>query len=73
MTNRRLIPFNNHIRWNNWHIYLFITLLFIDAIDMFIKAHVRKLTKDFITLREWERLHKIKEFLKLFKRATLKT
>jgi hypothetical protein len=73
LTNGRLIPFDNRTRWNSWHACLLIALLFMGAIDTFTKAHFRKLEKDFITLREWERLHKIKEFLEPFKRATLET
>ena len=50
-----------------------MALLFQGTIDTFTKAHFGKLEKDYITPQEWERLHKIKEFLQPFKRATLET
>jgi hypothetical protein len=63
LTNGRLVPLDNRTRWNSWHACLLVALLFMGAVDTFAKAHFEKLEKDYINPREWERLHKIKEFL----------
>jgi hypothetical protein len=38
------------MRWNSWHICLLVALLFMGALNTFVKAHLKKLKKDFITL-----------------------
>ena len=48
----RMVPLNNHIRWNNWFLCLDVAC---DpgckaAIDAFTKRHLTKLKDDFITL-----------------------
>jgi hypothetical protein len=72
-TDGKLVPLDNRTRWNSWHLCLVVALICMSAIDLFTKAHWKKLEKDFITPLEWERLFKIKEFLHPFKRATLAT
>ena len=72
---KRMVPLDNCTRWNSWYLCLDVALdpVCKATIDTFTKNHWMKLQKDFITPEEWKKLCLIREFLKLFHKATLNT
>jgi hypothetical protein len=69
----RMIPLDNHMRWNSWHESLVVADKHASSIDTYTKEHFAKLSEDYLTPEDWKRLRTIKDFLQPFHRATLET
>ena len=69
----RLIPLDNHTRWNSWYKMLLVAIALRSAIKKYCQNHESDLEEDELTPEDWRRLHTIKEFLEPFNQATLYT
>jgi hypothetical protein len=71
----RMIPLDNRTRWNSWYLSLIVAEEHASSIDTYTKSdtHWDELSDDYLTPEDWNRLRKIKSFLKPFHRATLET
>jgi hypothetical protein len=71
----RMIPLDNRTRWNSWYLSLVVAEQHASSIDTYTKSdsHWDELSEDYLTPEDWNRLRKIKSFLKPFHRATLET
>jgi hypothetical protein len=69
----RMIPLDNRTRWNSWYLSLVVAEEHASSIDTYTKSHTHwnELSEDYLTPEDWNRLRKIKSFLKPFHRATL--
>ena len=68
-----MIPLDNRTRWNSWYLSLVVAEEHASSIDTYTKSHTHwnELSEDYLTPEDWNRLRKIKSFLKPFHRATL--
>jgi hypothetical protein len=62
----RMIPLDNHTRWNNWHLMLVVALELRLAIEKYCQNHKLELEDNKLTLEDWRRLCMIKDFLEPF-------
>ena len=69
----RMVPLDNHTRWNSWYLMLVIALEKAAAINTYAKTHLTALEADYLTPKDWKRLCMIKDFLQPFHWATLET
>src|SRR5436190_23930232 len=69
----RLIPLDNHTRWNSWYKMLLVAIALRAAIEKYCQNHESDLEEDELTPEDWRWLHTIKEFLEPFNWATLYT
>ena len=69
----RGIPLNNDTRWNSWYLMLQVGIEKESAVDAYTKRWIDQLRDDFLSLEDWEALHKTMDFLQPFYRATLIT
>ena len=69
----RLIPLDNHTRWNSWYKMLLVAIALRAAIEKYCQNHESDLEEDELTPEDWRWLRTIKEFLEPFNWATLYT
>jgi hypothetical protein len=69
----RIIPLDNHTRWNSWYHMLSIAIKHGSAINTYTKAYFDTLEPKFLSLKDWEKLRTTSKFLNLSNQATLKT
>ena len=69
----RMIPLDNHTRWNSWELMLTVALELQLAIEKYCQNHKLELEDDELTPEDWRRLCTIKDFLEPFQLATLYT
>jgi len=69
----RMIPLDNHTRWNSWYSMLVVALDLQSAIEKYCQNHEIELEQDKLTPEDWGRLRTIKDFLEPFHSATLYT
>ena len=69
----RMIPLDNHTRWNSWFMMLIVADKLESAIDLYIKNHLDDLEEDYLNSSDWIQLHTIMWFLEPFHQATLNT
>jgi hypothetical protein len=62
----RMIPLDNHTRWNSWFDLLLVANEHASSIDMYSKERFPELSMDYLTPEDWARLRAIKSFLKPF-------
>ena len=68
----RIILLDNYTRWNSWYHMLLVAIKHAGAVDSYTKAHFDTLETEFLSSKDWKKLHTISKFLYLFDRATLK-
>jgi hypothetical protein len=69
----RMIPMDNHIRWNSWYNMLVVLLNLRPCVEKYCQDHEDELEDDILTFQDWKKLRMIKDFLAPFSRATLFT
>ena len=69
----RMIPMDNHTRWNSWFNMLVVLLNLRPAVEKYCQDHEEELEDDILTPKDWKKLRTIKDFLAPFSRATLFT
>jgi hypothetical protein len=63
-----MIPLDNYTRWNSWYLSLVVAEEHGLSIDTYTKSHTHwdELSEDYLILEDWNKLRKIKSFLKPF-------
>ena len=68
----RLIPRDNATRWNGWNNMVTVACEKQEALDTYCYKHRTQLGDKTLIPQDWEELRAIRDFLKIFKEATLK-
>ena len=69
----RIIPIDNHTRWNSWYNMLVVLVNLRPCVEKYCQNHEDELKDDILTFQDWKKLCTIKDFLAPFSRATLFT
>ena len=69
----RMIPLNNHTRWNSWYKMLVVLLDKQEQVEKYVQNHENNLEEDVLSFQDQKKLCTIKDFFAPFLRATLAT
>ena len=65
------VPLDNDTRWNSWYRMINVALELESAIDAHAKKYWMDLKNDYLSPQDWAEIKEIKDFLRVFYRATL--